>query len=468
MHQADRGRRPPGGKALRQFGHLHELVRQLTGSALVVANDEQLSAEEQRGIGLARRGAGIERLGRNSLRRLKVTLHQHPDALVEQPQPDERGLPDGGGQRPHRLQGGLHLRAIARFTTYDPLSARRAEAEPGIVQLGLQHDQLLRQPLALPEHVGRPDRPARIEERMGEGERIAGGPAYLECFGRQAPTARRIAGVVELDGQQREHLRTARVVLREGCRRGLERLHALGVDRADLAAPPSAVGEHGAAEAVRVANLSRERCRVEQGLAKVGVPALALGLAQADQQIAALRALPGRRPVVELERLSIPARGLAWRELLERALGGSLGIVQGLGRVVDAHDRCRPMARELPEPLTGLVSALLLEPFRDSLVQSRPAGGAKALIERVLDQRVGEGEAPGPLGALPQERRRNRLIEQVEEPSLGQVDGREQKIEVEVAADDRGGAERRAGVGAQALNPPSDHLAHALGQAQLR
>ena len=224
---------------------------------------------------------------------------------------------------------------------------------------------------------------------------------------------------MELDGQQREHPRHARIILREGLGGGLECAHALGVDSADLAAPPAAVGEHGAAEAVRVANLLRERRRVEQGQAKVGVPALALGLAQADQQITALRALPTGRLVVELERLAIPARSLAWRELLEGALGGSLCIVHRLGRVVAAHDRCRPMARELPEPLTGLVSALLLEPFCDSLVQSRPAGGAKALIESVLDQRVGEGEAPGPLGALPQERRRNRLIEQVEEPSLG-------------------------------------------------
>jgi hypothetical protein len=144
----------------------------------------------------------------------------------------------------------------------------------------------------------------------------------------------------------------------------------------DLAAPPSAVGEHGAAEAVRIADLSRERCRVEQGPAEVGVPALTLGLAQADQQITALIALPTGRLVVELERLSIPARSLAWRELLERALCGSLCVVQGLGRVVAAHDRSRPMARELPEPLTGLVSALLLEPFCDSLVQPRPTGGA--------------------------------------------------------------------------------------------
>jgi hypothetical protein len=86
----------------------------------------------------------------------------------------------------------------------------------------------------------------------------------------------------------------------------------------------------------------------------------------------------------------------------------------------------------------------------------------------MLDQRVGEGEAPRPLAALPQERRRNRLIEQVEEASLGQVNSRVQQIEVEVAADDRGGAEHRAGVGPEALNPPSDHLAHALRQAQLR
>ena len=58
-------------------------------------------------------------------------------------------------------------------------------------------------------------------------------------------------------------------------------------------------------------------------------------------------------------------------------------------------------------------------------------------------------------------------LEQVEQPRLGELDHREQQIEVEVAADDRGGAQRRARVGAEALHTPPDHLAHALGQAQL-
>ena len=130
-------------------------------------------------------------------------------------------------------------------------------------------------------------------------------------------------------------------------------------------------------------------------------------------------------------------------------------------------DRGGPMAGELTEPLAGLIAALLLERFCDPLVQPGATGTPEILIQRVLDERMGEREALGSLGALLQQRRRDRLIEQVEQPRLGKLEHREQQIEIEVTADDRGGAERRAGVRTQALHPPPDHLADALRQAQL-
>ena len=60
---------------------------------------------------------------------------------------------------------------------------------------------------------------------------------------------------MQLEGQQREHLRPPRVVFRERLPGGLERLHALGVDGAGLAPPSPAVGEHRAAEPVRVTEI---------------------------------------------------------------------------------------------------------------------------------------------------------------------------------------------------------------------
>ena len=98
--------------------------------------------------------------------------------------------------------------------------------------------------------------------------------------------------MVQLACQQREHLRSPRIVVAEALRRGLERLHALGVHRAEwLAWPPAAVGEHRAAEPVGVVELLGERGRLEQRLRETRDPRLALGLAQADQQLAALGAL---------------------------------------------------------------------------------------------------------------------------------------------------------------------------------
>jgi hypothetical protein len=76
--------------------------------------------------------------------------------------------------------------------------------------------------------------------------------------GSQPPTTRRVTGVVELLAQQREHLRTPRIVVREGFGCGLERPDAIGVNRANLAGPSSAVCQYGAKEAVRVAEFLGE------------------------------------------------------------------------------------------------------------------------------------------------------------------------------------------------------------------
>ena len=253
--------------------------------------------------------------------------------------------------------------------------------------------------------------------------------------------------MVKLVGQQREHLRPPRIIIREGSCCGLQRLHALGVHRAELAGgdPSPAVGEHRAAEPVCVAELLGECCGVEQRLAILGVPDLALGLPQADQELAALGAITAGRLVVQLECLAIPAHCLIGGELLKRALGGSPGVVKRLGGV-GAHDRGGPMAGELTEPLAGLIATLLLERLCDPLMQSGATGTPEILIQRVLDERMGEREALGSLGALRQQRRRDRLIEQVEQPRLGKLEHREQQIKIEVTADNRGGAERRAGV----------------------
>ncbi len=126
------------------------------------------------------------------------------------------------------------------------------------------------------------------------------------------------------------------------------------------------------------------------------------------------------------------------------------------------------MSGELPEPLARIIPALLLERFGDPPVKPSAARRPEILIQRVLDERVGERETTGALSVLLKQRCAHALVEQVEQPRFGDIDRGEQQLEVKVTADDGSCVERRAGIRPKALHPPSDHLTHALRQAELR
>jgi hypothetical protein len=89
--------------------------------------------------------------------------------------------------------------------------------------------QLVAEPLALLQRVQRRDRAAGVGERVSERHRIAGGSGDLDRLRRQPPTALGVPGVGEPAGQQGEHLGPPWIVIREGSRRGLERVYALPV-----------------------------------------------------------------------------------------------------------------------------------------------------------------------------------------------------------------------------------------------
>ena len=63
------------------------------------------------------------------------------------------------------------------------------------------------------------------------------------------------------------------------------------------------------------------------------------------------------------------------------------------------------MAGELAEALAGLIPALLLKRLRDLLVKPCAAKGAEILIKGVLDECVGEREAPCAISVLLKQRR---------------------------------------------------------------
>jgi hypothetical protein len=126
---------------------------------------------------------------------------------------------------------------------------------------------------------------------------------------------------------------------------------------------------------------------VEQRLSVRRVPDLALGVPEADQQVAALGALPVGCLVVELERAAIPARRLVRGEPGRRMLGGSPCVVKRLGGVA-AEDRRGPVAGELTQPLARFVPTLLLQRLRYLAVKHRATGAPEILVKRVLDERV--------------------------------------------------------------------------------
>ena len=101
-------------------------------------------------------------------------------------------------------------------------------------------------------------------------------------------TALEVPGPDQLERQQREQRRTKRTVLEA---RALDRLlegrNDLIVGEARGAHEAAVVGDCRRSKSVAVGELRGDRRRVEQGLAVVAIADLALGLPEADQQVAA-------------------------------------------------------------------------------------------------------------------------------------------------------------------------------------
>ncbi len=352
---------------------------------------EDLRTEHPRGVGLTRRSAHLKRLGGPALGSREVALGARPAELVEQPEPRKGGIRHRGGQRSRSGEAVLDLRAVPGLQTdcYPPRS--RAEADAGVIQAPREHEQLIRDALALAQCIGHCDGAGGIEKGLDECRLLTGCSGYRDRFCRELAAALRYAGVMQFGGEQREHPRALRIIARQGRRRGLERPHALGVHRVQIAEEPPAVCEHRAAQPVCIAELLRKVRRVEQCLAMVGVADLALGLPETDQELTAPRVISAGCLLVKFERLPVPARRLIWGELLKRPLCREACVVDRLTPVGADHRRS-PVAGELAEALAGLIATLLLERFAHPLVQSSPARASQILIQRVLHQSMCEAE----------------------------------------------------------------------------
>ena len=128
--------------------------------------------------------------------------------------------------------------------------------------------------------------------------------------------------------------------------------------------------------------------RLEQRLTVGGLAALELRLPQPDQRLTTLGAV---EVADQLDGVCEQFHGLGRREALKRALTGPEGVVGRLG-LVDRDCGDAPVKRELCQVLARVLAVEILERLGNTLVHARAAGGAEALIQRLVDQRMGEAK----------------------------------------------------------------------------
>ena len=95
------------------------------------------------------------------------------------------------------------------------------------------------------------------------------------------------------------------------------------------------------------------------------------------------------------------------------------------------------------------------------------AGCAEVFVEGVVDERVGEREAPGDACRLDQGRGGDRLLEQLQQLGVRSLHYAEKEIDVEVAPDHGRDRERLMCTLPEPVDPPAEHLVHALRKAEL-
>jgi hypothetical protein len=91
---------------------------------------------------------------------------------------------------------------------------------------------------------------------------------------------------------------------------------------------------------------------------------------------------------------------------------------------------------ELPDPLPGIVATDLLEGLRHRHVGPRPPAGRQTVVQRVLDQCVGERVPPRRRFA--EHSRGDRPVAQLEQGVFIDLGDPAEQLGIEVSADDRG------------------------------
>ena len=221
----------------------------------------------------------------------------------------------------------------------------------------------------------------------------------------------------------------------DACEGPVDRADAFVITATGRAVEPAIVGQDGAYEEVDVFVLVGEAGGVEECFAVGGDTALALRVAQSDEQLSSLTGIRIWGAVEQFERLAVPAESFVGRELGKRVVAGDLGVVHRFRRV-GRLDGGAPVIREFGGSCTEIIAQERFNGFRDRFVRPGASSRRKAVVERVFDERVRERVPVGDLGRL-QYRRGHRGVAHVEHGILIHVRDRGEQADVEVAPDHR-------------------------------
>ncbi len=297
------------------------------------------------------------------------------------------------------------------------------------------------------------------------------GPGAGQRLGGEALATLGVRGVVERRGEEALDLRDqARVrPAREPVDRLLGQADQILVD--PEAQSPDPARAHRPGQRLRLVVAARHGGGLEQR------PPGRLGVAGPHQRVAeALEQLdPPDRPLVRGhgERPFEQARRLVVGELTQPPLPRPPGVLDGPARRA-GRNRRQEVVGQLVEADVDRAAAAGLDRLGHHQVQDGAPPGRHRVVEGPLDksmaERVDLGQADvderlaGDLGPR-QERRADRLVEQVERPRVREAGRPGDEREVELGADHRPDAQHPARLRAQPQHPPLDDLPGALGQA---
>ena len=418
------------------FDELDDLAEASLGST----NRIDLSGVVRKRVEFAALARDLERFVRRLLGLVDVSGEQSPPPRIPR------------GRRARQCQSGLgrvadhQLEVLVGFddvSTHDrgvTQGACRAGAEMSITEALGDFALLVRVGRQLVQCRRRPDRAVALRQDLPQREVVADTSGHGERLiaQRSGPVA---VAPGELDSQGREQHRSFWSLGADRRReRRSEGVDSLLVDGTSAARPAPVVRQSGAHEQGRVPEALGKISRAEQCLPRSWVASLELCGAEVDQRLAARQLVGEVLAIDELEGLAVPDDGVVGRELGERVVTGTPRVVDGLVRV-GGLTGLRPVVGELAEAVAGVVGAEAFEGDGNATVQSLATCGAEIVVERVLDESVGERQAARVLGQLSDQDRADRRVEQLERVIFALVRDSCEKLELEVATDHGGGTQ---------------------------